>query len=103
MAQFRQRYPRVTPDPYAIYGYEAMKVVIDAIARSGPRGKDRAAVLDALRSTRDRQSVLGTYSFDANGDTTLTRYGIYHVGRDGFPRFSFAIDAALGADTRRPQ
>ena len=37
-------------------------------------------MLDALFATKDRKSVLGTYGFDKNGDTTLTTYGLYKVG-----------------------
>jgi branched-chain amino acid transport system substrate-binding protein len=59
---YRARFRR-TPDPYAILGYEAMKVGLDTIAALGDRGADREAVRQALLATRDRQSVLGTYSF----------------------------------------
>ena len=63
------------PEPYAIYGYEAMKVVLESIANAGDKGNDRQAVIDAFFATKDRESVLGTYSIDENGDTTLTSYG----------------------------
>ena len=42
----------------------------------------RSTVLAALLHTHDRHSVLGTYSIDSDGDTTLDRYGVYRV-RDG--------------------
>src|SRR5690606_25990038 len=58
------------PEAYAIYAYEAAKVVIDAIRRAGV--KDRAKVLEALRNTKDFEGALGTWSFDENGDTSLT-------------------------------
>jgi branched-chain amino acid transport system substrate-binding protein len=48
-------------------------------------------VLDALRNTKDHNSFLGTYSFDANGDTTLKEYGFYKVGSDGNPVFVKAL------------
>jgi branched-chain amino acid transport system substrate-binding protein len=57
------------PEAYAVYGYEATKVVIDAVARVGK--KDRAAVVAAIAATKDFDGALGTWSFDANGDTTL--------------------------------
>jgi branched-chain amino acid transport system substrate-binding protein len=63
------------PEPYAIYGYEAMKVALLAIQNAGDKGNDRAAVVDAFYKIKNRQSVLGTYSIDANGDTTLSDYG----------------------------
>ncbi len=31
--------------------------------------------------------MLGTYGFDANGDTTLKAYGLYKVGSEGSPMF----------------
>jgi len=61
---------KTEPEGYAIYAYEATKVTIDAIARAGK--KDRAAVLAALRATKNFDGALGTWSFDENGDTTLT-------------------------------
>jgi branched-chain amino acid transport system substrate-binding protein len=58
--------------PLAFYGYEAMALVLDAIvAGSG----DRAATARAARATRDRDSVLGRYSVDAEGHTTSVAYG----------------------------
>jgi branched-chain amino acid transport system substrate-binding protein len=46
------------------YGFEAMALILDALASAGP---DRAAVVRAVRATRDRDSVLGRYSIDADG------------------------------------
>lgn len=57
------------PQAYAVYGYEAGRVVLDAIRRAG--AKDRAKIIAALAATKDFPGTLGTWSFDANGDTTL--------------------------------
>jgi branched-chain amino acid transport system substrate-binding protein len=84
---YQAKYGEANPDPYAIYGYEAMKLGLDTIADLGSDGSDKAAVLDALFATKDRKSVLGTYGFDSNGDTTLKSYGLYKVGSDGAPVF----------------
>ncbi len=67
------------PGPYALYGYEAMSVVLDAIRRAAERGNDRQTVIDRFFQTRDRHSVLGTYSVLASGETTLSRYGVDRV------------------------
>lgn len=58
--------------PMALYGYEAMALILDAIAAGGG---DRAATARAARAARDRDSVLGRYSIDAEGHTTSTAYG----------------------------
>lgn len=66
-----------TRDLYALYGYETMRLALDAIARSRT-GRPRD-VLEALFDTADRRSVLGTYSVQDSGDTTLDAYGIYGI------------------------
>lgn len=74
---FEQEYGDKNPNPYSIYGFEAMSLALDAIARS-KTGK-REDVVKALFATKDRDSPLGTYSIDKNGDTTLTDYGVYKI------------------------
>jgi branched-chain amino acid transport system substrate-binding protein len=91
---YKAAYGGQTPDPYAIYGYESMQLFLDTIKGLGDKGTDKSAVLEALFATKDRDSALGTYSFDENGDTTLTDYGIYKVGTDGNPVFDSAVKAA---------
>jgi branched-chain amino acid transport system substrate-binding protein len=91
LAAYTAAYQDSHPDPYAIYGFEGMKLALDTIAGLGPKGNDKAAVLAALLATKSRASVLGTYGFDANGDTTLTAYGLYKVGATGDPVFQKTI------------
>jgi len=76
--KFKQKYGK-DPEPYAIYGYEAMKVALLAIQNAGDKGNDRQAVIDAFFKIKDRDSVLGKYSIDKNGDTTLSDYGADRV------------------------
>ncbi len=78
----------VEPGPWAAYGYEAMSVVLDSIRRAGAKGNDRQAVVDAFFATKDRNSVLGRYSIDRNGDTSRTSFGGYRItgGRLVFDR-----------------
>jgi branched-chain amino acid transport system substrate-binding protein len=84
LAAYKAKYGPTPPDPYAIYGYEAMKLGLDTIAKTGP---SKAAVLSGLFATKSRSSVLGTYGFDANGDTTLKSYGLYKGDKTGEPVF----------------
>jgi branched-chain amino acid transport system substrate-binding protein len=76
---YKSTYNDQNPDPYALYGYETMSLALDAITRAGDKGNDRQAVIQQLFATKDRQSVLGTYSIDQNGDTTTTDYGLYKI------------------------
>ena len=68
------KYSNKSPNAYAIYGYEAAKVVLAAIAKAGDKADDRATVLTNVMGTKDYEGVLGKWSFDANGDTTLTQF-----------------------------
>jgi len=87
LAAYRAVYGPAAPDPYAIYGYEAMKLGLDTIASLGRHANSKAAMLQALLATSSRHSVLGTYGFDKDGDTTLRSYGLYGVGTNGNPAF----------------
>ncbi len=73
---------------YALYGYEAMTVVLDAIRNSGARGNDRQTVIERVFATRNRSSVIGRYSVEADGETTLSRYAVDRIsaGRAVFMR-----------------
>lgn len=57
------------PEAYAAYGYESAKVLIGAINQVCKN--DRDAIRAAVLNTKDFDGVLGKWSFDANGDTTL--------------------------------
>ena len=80
-ADFRKKYNLSgNPDPYAIYGFEAMALTLDAIERASQEGDvSRESVVEQLFNTKNRQSVLGQYSIDENGDTSLTDYGLYKI------------------------
>jgi branched-chain amino acid transport system substrate-binding protein len=77
--------------PSALYGYEAMTVVLDAIRSAGSHGDDRQAVIDRLFATSKRNSVIGSYSIDGDGEIMPARYGVDRV-LGGQPVFYRAID-----------
>jgi branched-chain amino acid transport system substrate-binding protein len=79
---YEAEYGEKNPDRYAVYGYESMSLLLDAIERAGENGGDRAAVVEQLLATKDREGVFGTYSIDENGDITLTPYGVYGIEDD---------------------
>jgi branched-chain amino acid transport system substrate-binding protein len=67
------------PEAYAIYGYEAAKVALAAIAAAGV--KDRTKIRDAVFATKDFKGILGTWGFDANGDTSVTTMSVSIAAR----------------------
>ncbi len=88
-AAYTRRYG--PPEPYAIFGYEAMGLLLDAIRRGTHDGREpavRSSVVTALFATRAHNGAIGTYGIDRDGDTTLRRYGVYRIvaGRLSFWR-----------------
>jgi branched-chain amino acid transport system substrate-binding protein len=68
----RTRFFAAQRAPWGFYGFEAMALILDAIAAG--QG-DRAEIVRAAQSTRDRDSILGRYSIDEHGHTTCNAYG----------------------------
>jgi branched-chain amino acid transport system substrate-binding protein len=58
------------PEAYAAYGFEAASVVMTAL--NSACSADRDAVRQAVLATENFDGVLGNWSFDENGDTSLT-------------------------------
>lgn len=74
---FRDRFLRTfgrQPAPEALQAYEAAGAVLHSIRAAGKKGNDRRTVTKAFFAIRDRESVLGRYSIDRFGDTSLSRY-----------------------------
>jgi branched-chain amino acid transport system substrate-binding protein len=91
-ADFTRRFGR--GELPAIYGYEAMNLLLGAIAESTDGGRQdprRSRVLAAIFDSRPRAGVLGPYSILRDGDTTLRRYGVYRI-RDGRLSFWKAVE-----------
>jgi branched-chain amino acid transport system substrate-binding protein len=52
-------------DPYSAYGAQSAEVMLDAIAAGGA---DRAAVIEAMFATEVADGILGSFTFNENGD-----------------------------------
>jgi len=73
---YQKRY-QTEPLPIAIYGFEAMSVAVRVIGSVCQ--KDRAVIRAAVLATKNFNGVLGTWAFDAAGDTSLKSMQGYHV------------------------
>ena len=94
---YAAKYGENSSDRYAVYGYESMSLLLDAIKRAGDAGNDRLSVAKQRLATKDHEGVFGKYSIDRNGDITLTPYGIYRI-QDG----ALSSTIPSRADTSRP-
>jgi branched-chain amino acid transport system substrate-binding protein len=83
LRRLRERDGAYVARPEAVYGYEAMRLVLNAIAAAGP---DRGRVIASALAIRRRGSPLGVYEVRATGDVDEERFAIYTL-RDG--RFEF--------------
>jgi branched-chain amino acid transport system substrate-binding protein len=85
LARLRRHTGRDVARPEALYGYEAMRVVLDAIRAGGP---DRERVRRAALRTRVRRSPMGDFLLRATGDVDNQRFGVWSLtaGRFEFDR-----------------
>src|ERR671921_2924348 len=94
--QFVQEYESRYDDdiqPYTAYAYEAANVMLDAIERASKDGEvTREAVVQQIFATEDYNGVLGTWSFDDDGDTSLTELSVQQVENGEF-EYQRTIDA----------
>ena len=77
-SDFRKRIGR-RPGPYAVYGFEAMRVILEAIAAADLQDGFRASVADQVLDSDHPVSILGSYSITPEGDTTLCTVQRYTV------------------------
>jgi branched-chain amino acid transport system substrate-binding protein len=94
--QFVQDYESQHDDavqPYTAYAYEAANVMLDPIEKASKEGEvTREAVLQQIFATEDFNGVLGTWSFDEDGDTSLTELSVQRVENGQF-EYQRTIDA----------
>jgi branched-chain amino acid transport system substrate-binding protein len=76
---FQAKYDQDVIQPYAIYGFEAMDVILDSMERAGDSCNDRGAVKDEFFNTQDKEGVTGTYDIDEDGDVNLSQFGRYRI------------------------
>lgn len=64
VSAFKAKYNGEVPDAMAILGYDAMKLMVDAIKRAG--STDGTKIRDALAATKDFPGAAGTITIDQN-------------------------------------
>ena len=85
---FKAKYNGEVPDAMAILGYDAMKLMVDAIKRAG--STDGAKIRDALAATKNFPAAAGDITIDAdrNAKKPIVIVGI----RDGKLKFETAVN-----------
>lgn len=62
------------PVTQAIFGYEAMSAVLAVLREAGSAANSRATVVHDFFALKRNESVLGSYSIDSNGDTSIAPF-----------------------------
>ena len=88
-AEFTRRFSQ-RPCCFSVHDAQAAHILLDAIAHSGG---SRARVAEAVMSTTVRDGLLGDFSIDENGDSTLSAMGMYRI-RTGRIRFETVVTPA---------
>jgi ABC-type branched-subunit amino acid transport system substrate-binding protein len=83
---------------YAPYAGQAAGLLLDAIARSG---EDRARVAEALRGMQVKDGIVGDFSIDEAGDTTLRAITVSRAGKEFRPIAEVNPPASLVVEARR--
>jgi branched-chain amino acid transport system substrate-binding protein len=73
VSQFTSAYGRA-PVAQAIFGYEAMSALLAVLREAGSGAGNRGTVVHDFFTLKRSQSVLGSYSIDAAGDTSIAPF-----------------------------
>ena len=98
--KYTAKYPNNPAEGYTAYAYESAKVVLAAIERAAAKNPAdilalRALVLDEVKATKDFAGLLGTWSFNAAGDTSLTDMSGLIIGPDASGKRDFVFDKTI--------
>ncbi|HVN14199.1 MAG TPA: branched-chain amino acid ABC transporter substrate-binding protein [Anaerolineales bacterium] len=87
LTDYKAKYGPTDPDPYAVYGYDTMGIVlagINSVCAAGGNPADRATLTKAVLATKDYSGALGTLTFDQNGDINLPYFVVGQVQKGAF-------------------
>ena len=98
--KYTAKYPNNPPEGYTAYAYESAKVVLAAIERAAAKNPAnilalRALVLDEVKATKDFPGILGTWSFNEKGDTSLTDMSGLIIGPDSAGKQDFIFNKII--------
>lgn len=66
--KYEEKYSK-KPDQFAAQAYDALYIMAEALKNAGEA--DRDSLRDALAETKDFQGILGSFSFDKEGDVVM--------------------------------
>lgn len=88
VADFTATYHRA-PSVEAIFGYEAMAAVVAVLREASSDANNRATVVRDFFAIKNRDSVLGRYSINVNGDTSVAPFVISRLTKGTLVPYAF--------------
>ncbi|MCO5064277.1 MAG: ABC transporter substrate-binding protein [Rhizobiaceae bacterium] len=82
VSKFKEANGGAAPSAYNALGYDAIKLVANAITTAG--STDRQAVCKAMGATKDFQGVNGTFNYNGSGDNQKQTPQILVYGDNGY-------------------
>ena len=85
LAKYLAAYHESPLTSFHAHGYDAMRMVLDAIERIGIQDSGgtlhipRSTLREALYATRDFEGLTGVLNCDTNGDCGVPQYGIFQI------------------------
>ena len=97
--EYKGRYPDDSAPDFAPFGYEAGRVAINAIARANNKDREaiRRAVAETSTGVMGGSHILGEWSFDQNGDTSLVTVSVLHLDRQS-GKLSWSYEGVMSYD-----
>jgi branched-chain amino acid transport system substrate-binding protein len=95
--RYKAKHDGKMPEAYAVYGYEAARAALEAIRKAGK--KDRRAIVEAALAMKTSGGALGDWTFDENGDISLTTVSgntVVEEVKDGKKVGTFRLVKVLG-------
>ena len=77
------------PSPEAIFGYEAMSAVLAVLREAGSQANNRSRVVHDFFAIKNRPSVVGTYSINSQGDTSISPFVFSRLVRGTLVPYKF--------------
>jgi branched-chain amino acid transport system substrate-binding protein len=88
VAKYKAKYNNAVPDAFAALGYDALKLLADAITRAG--GTDSAKLRDAIGSTKDFPGVSGKITLGS--DRNARKSAVIITIKDGAYKYAETIE-----------
>jgi len=98
VADLRSRIGDESLELYAPYAGQAVAVLLDTVERAG---KDRGRIASELNETRVAQGIVGDFSFDSAGDTTLGVITVSQAEEEFSPKAEIIPPRELVSAARR--